>query len=999
MESSATDVSISSAESTPAEVIIVAEAAPTITSGQTASFVARAEGSLTVTATGSPVPSLSESGALPTGVTFTNNGNGTATLGGIPAPGSEGNYPFVITASNGFGSNAVQAFDLIVVGPLGIGTLSLPDGTVGSQYFAGLTAIGGTAPYSWAVSAGSLPAGLNLDTTSGVVYGTPTTAGTSNFTLTVTDHSSPPQSASESLGIAVVPPALQVATTSLQDGLVGVSYHADLQATGGTQPYTWSVVSGSLPTGLSLNTVTGQVYGTPTVPGTSDFTVQVSSTEASRSSPSQEPSSSENTVVADAALSLTIHRITASTVILRLSPQTTPVHGTVTVSGAVYAAGGDPVADQPVALGLSRGDGLSPGTIEPTVTTDVYGDFATTLTAPSVPGVVTVTAATYGVQAQELELVTPANAVVLGTGSASLTGGCSTATALFVNTSATGCGTGQIAVSAYLSPPIPTTPVGGAVASFDVAVSSPNTLTSVMITECGVQAGDSLFWYNSALTMWEPLSPAATFQDGCLVFTAGADSSPSLSQLDGTVFAVVAPPTVMGLSPSTGLPKGGTVVTITGTGFTSPATVSFGTNAATDVVVNSPTEITATTPEGTGSVAVAVTDSEGTSTTGGSGDTFTYYQPSTAPNLVSLSQTSGRNGTTLQLLGSGFGTSVGTVSWTQGSTTVVQTPALSDWSNDSVTTGVPDGLSSGSASVAVKNATTGLVSDALTFEVVAPPSSTLPPSVVTPPAPSVQSISPAEGPSRGGTTVIIDGSGFSGTSAVEFGTVPATSFTVLSTTEIRAVAPAGQGTVNIRVTGPAGTSTVATADQFTYSTCGSSPTFSDVPSGAPEYNAVEALVCAGIVNGYPNGTFQPNADVTRAAFVKMLDLTIGLQPVNGTTPFTDVPATAWYAPYVSAALTKGIVEGITATTFAPNATITRQEMAVMLARALGLKGTTQLTFSDADQIAPWALPSVEAAVAAGYLHGFPNGTFEPLAPTTRADAAYVLAAVLNAERG
>lgn len=1000
VESGATDVSISEAGSTPPEVIITAFASPTITSGQIASFVARTAGSFTVTATGSPTPSLSESGTLPDGVTFTDNGNGTATLGGIPAPGTEGNYPFTITATNGIEPDAIQAFDLIVVAPLGIGTLSLPQGTVGAEYFAGLTAIGGTPPYSWEVSAGSLPAGLRLDTTSGVVYGTPTTAGTSNFTLTVTDQGSPPQTAAESLGISVVPPALTVSTTSLQKGLVGVSYQADLQATGGTQPYTWSVVSGALPTGLALNTVTGQVYGTPTVPGTSNFTVQVSSTETASSSPSAAPGSgTAKTVVADAALSVTIQRITAATVILRLSPHTTPVNGTVTVSGAVYGAGGDPVAEEPVALNLSRGDGLSPGTIQPTVTTDVYGDFETAFTAPSSPGEVTVTAATYGAEAQGLELVTPANAAVLGVDSALLTGGCSTATATFVDTSATGCGKGQIIVTEYGSPPTPITPVGGALSSFDAAVSSPNTLTSVTITQCGVQAGDSLFWYDSTLSLWEPLSPAATFDDGCLVFTVGADSSPTLAQLGGTVFAVVAPPTVMGLTPSTGLPTGGTLVTITGTGFTSPATVSFGTKAATDVVVNSPTEIIAKTPVGTGSVFVAVTDSEGTSPTGGSGDTFTYYAPNAAPDLASLSATSGRSGSMLQLSGSGFGTAVGTVSWTQGSTTVLQAPARSDWSNGTVTTAVPDGLGSGSASVAVKNATTGLLSNALTFEVIPPLSAIVVPSVETPPAPSVRSVTPAEGPPSGGTTVTIDGSGFSGTSAVDFGTVPAASFTVLSTTEIRAVAPAGQGTVDIRVTGPFGTSAVATVDRFTYAACGSSPTFSDVPTSAPEYRAVETLVCAGIVNGYPNGTFQPNADVTRAEFVKMLDLTIGLQPArNGTTPFTDVPSTAWYAPYVSTALAKGIVQGVTTTTFAPDATITRQEMAVMLARALGLTGTTQLTFSDTDQIAPWALPSVEAAVAAGYLHGLPNGRFEPLAPTTRADAAYVLAAVLDAGR-
>ncbi len=66
-----------------------------------------------------------------------------------------------------------------------------------------------------------------------------------------------------------------ILTTSLPNGTVGASYNQSLQATGGTQPYTWSVISGSLPTGLSLNTATGNISGTPTAQGTSTFTIQV----------------------------------------------------------------------------------------------------------------------------------------------------------------------------------------------------------------------------------------------------------------------------------------------------------------------------------------------------------------------------------------------------------------------------------------------------------------------------------------------------------------------------------------------------------------------------------------------------------------------------------------------------------------------------------------------------------------------------------------------------
>ena len=92
----------------------VAGTAPAITSVKSTSFMGGAAGSFTVTTTGSPTPSLSESGALPAGVTFVDNGNGTATLSGTPASGSDGTYALTFTANNGVGSPATQSFTLTV---------------------------------------------------------------------------------------------------------------------------------------------------------------------------------------------------------------------------------------------------------------------------------------------------------------------------------------------------------------------------------------------------------------------------------------------------------------------------------------------------------------------------------------------------------------------------------------------------------------------------------------------------------------------------------------------------------------------------------------------------------------------------------------------------------------------------------------------------------------------------------------------------------------------
>lgn len=173
--------------------------------------------------------------------------------------------------------------------------------------------------------------------------------------------------------------------------------------------------------------------------------------------------------------------------------------------------------------------------------------------------------------------------------------------------------------------------------------------------------------------------------------------------------------------------------------------------------------------------------------------------------------------------------------------------------------------------------------------------------------------------------------------------------------------------------------------------------FPDLGGAAWAAPAIDALLAARVVGGFPDGTFQPSATLTRAQFVKMLVLAKGLTPGTGQVTFTDVPPGAWYAPYVSAAVAANLVQGLSPTTFGPNAPVTREQMAVLLARAMHLRGSASLAFTDAGQIASWALPSVEAAVGAGYLQGFPNGTFQPLAATTRAQAAVVLAELVAAQ--
>ncbi|EQD71634.1 secreted protein containing S-layer like domain [mine drainage metagenome] len=172
--------------------------------------------------------------------------------------------------------------------------------------------------------------------------------------------------------------------------------------------------------------------------------------------------------------------------------------------------------------------------------------------------------------------------------------------------------------------------------------------------------------------------------------------------------------------------------------------------------------------------------------------------------------------------------------------------------------------------------------------------------------------------------------------------------------------------------------------------------FNDIPKGYFAAGAIDLLLGRDAISGFPDGGFHPDASVTRAQFAKMLVLTLGLPlPAQATSAgFSDVQGTAWYAPYVDAAVQAGLVKGVTATTFEPGTYITRGQIAVLVARAMGSYKPTnplQVSFTDQSQIPAWALPSVMQAADAGIIHGLSNGSFGAQGNATRAEAAELLA--------
>ena len=205
-------------------------------------------------------------GALPPGLSLDPS---AGTISGTPT--ASGTYHFTVRLTDAYSVSVSKALDIPVSPALNINTNALPRGKVGNPYSKTVVAIGGIKPYTWSVSDGSLPPGLALDPVTGIVSGTPTSAGTYSVAIQVTDANAQATSTAYTLKIT----SLSITTATLPKGVVGAAYTKNLAATGGTTPYSWSLISGNLPPGLALDT-SGALTGTPTAAGAFTFTVQVS---------------------------------------------------------------------------------------------------------------------------------------------------------------------------------------------------------------------------------------------------------------------------------------------------------------------------------------------------------------------------------------------------------------------------------------------------------------------------------------------------------------------------------------------------------------------------------------------------------------------------------------------------------------------------------------------------------------------------------------------------
>lgn len=363
----------------------------------------------------------------------------------------------------------------------------------------------------------------------------------------------------------------------------------------------------------------------------------------------------------------------------------------------------------------------------------------------------------------------------------------------------------------YVAPPAPT-----------VTAVSPNTCTTAggtTITISGTNLTGATAVNFGAATATPTNVTATSLQAVCpAVATAGTVSvrvttpggtSADTAQDDFTY--TVGVPTVTDLDPAGGPVSGGTTVTVTGTGFVNVTAVTFGGVPGTAINVTNSTTLTVVSPgHAAGTVDVLVVTAQGTSANT-TADNFTY---GTIPVITSVAPNTGpiAGGTSVVITGSGF---TGATDVTFGGTDATS------FTVDSATqiTAVAPAHAAGTVDIVVTTPlgiNTNTPADNFTYSA----------------APFITSISPTGGPTAGGTSVVITGTGFTGVTAVTFGGTAATSFTVNSNTQITAVAPARTaGTVDIVVTSPQGSSANTTADNYTY---GSAPVITSIsPSSGP----------------------------------------------------------------------------------------------------------------------------------------------------------------------
>ncbi|MCG6204084.1 putative Ig domain-containing protein [Rhodopseudomonas sp. HC1] len=631
-------------------------------------------------------------GTLPTGLTFSTS---TGQISGTPSSLLAATT-FTVTVTDQTTPTAqtsFKTFSLTVnAAPLtttqAVASVTLPANSAATP-FTPVTAAGGFGTLSFALTGGTLPTGLTFSTSTGQISGTPTTLlAATTFTVTVTDQTTPTaQTSSKTFSLTVDTAPLTttqaVASTTVQVNSA-VTPFTPVTAAGGFGTLTFALSGGSLPTGLTFSTSTGQISGTPTtLLAATTFTVTVTD----QTTPTAQTSSKTFSLAVNAATLVTTQAVATTT--LTVNSAATPFIP-VTASGGLGT------------LGYVLSGGTLPSGLTFSTSTGQISGTPTTLLAATTFTVTVTDQTTPTAQTSSKTFSLTVNAATLVTTQAVAT------TTLTVNSAAT--------------PFIPVTASGG-FGTFSFALSGGTLPTGLTFSSSTGQISG---------TPTTPLS-ATTFT------VTVTDQTTPTAQTSSKTFALTVlqePPTVTAVSPTSGPHSGGTTVTLTGTHLTGATAVTFGGSAATSITVVNATTITAITPaHAAGSVDVVVTTPAGSAT---------------ATGLYSY----------------------------------------------------------------VSN-------------------------------PTITSVTPGSGPGLGGTRVTITGNNFNGATAVTFGGAAATSVTVVSATSILAMTPAhAAGAVDVTVTTPGGSITGAGLFSYTIAATTTTLTSSRNPSDAGQAVSFAATVTA-----------------------------------------------------------------------------------------------------------------------------------------------------------
>ena len=254
----------------PSDLVILTDSLPKANFNEPYAYILEAQGG-----TEPYTWSLSQ-GQLPDGLTLD---PATGRIAGTPSAAGTLTFTVQVTDASDPVLSDSRTLSISISPPDVVITTSspLPDGTAGTFYSQNIDATGGSGDWNWSMTSGTLPEGVEFVDfgETGRVRGTPEQPGLFEFTIQATDNVYTDLNDSKTFSLTIKPAILSILTTSLPQGKVGTGYNQTIRASGGTLPYNWSLYSGALPHGLSLNTTTGEISGTPSGAGTFNFNIQI----------------------------------------------------------------------------------------------------------------------------------------------------------------------------------------------------------------------------------------------------------------------------------------------------------------------------------------------------------------------------------------------------------------------------------------------------------------------------------------------------------------------------------------------------------------------------------------------------------------------------------------------------------------------------------------------------------------------------------------------------